>query len=64
MMMVSRLLKSWAMPPVSWPIACIFCDWRNCSSMARRSVTSSLTATKLMTSPSSFFTGAIEAISQ
>ena len=24
MMTVSRLLKSWAMPPVSWPIASIF----------------------------------------
>ena len=28
MMMVSRLLKSWAMPPVSWPTASIFCAWR------------------------------------
>jgi hypothetical protein len=24
----SRLLKSCAMPPASWPIACIFCDCR------------------------------------
>ena len=29
---VRRLLKSWAMPPVSWPTASIFCAWRNCSS--------------------------------
>ncbi len=27
-MMVSRLLKSWAMPPVSWPRASIFWAWR------------------------------------
>ena len=33
----SRLLKSWAMPPVSWPTASIFCDWRSASSV-RRSV--------------------------
>ena len=25
-------VKSWAMPPASWPTASIFCDWRNCSS--------------------------------
>lgn len=24
-------VKSWAMPPVSWPIASIFCDCRSCS---------------------------------
>ena len=28
---VSRLLKSCAMPPVSWPIASIFCDWNSAS---------------------------------
>ena len=33
MMTVSRLLKSCATPPVSWPIASIFCDWRNASSI-------------------------------
>ena len=27
-MMVSRLLKSCATPPVSWPTASIFCAWR------------------------------------
>lgn len=39
----SRLLKSCARPPVSWPTASIFCDWRSCSSacisMAVRSAT-------------------------
>ena len=30
-MPVSRLLKSCAMPPVSWPTASIFCDWRSAS---------------------------------
>ena len=25
----SRLLKSWAMPPVSWPIDSIFCAWNS-----------------------------------
>jgi hypothetical protein len=28
---VSRLLKSWATPPVSWPIASIFWAWRSAS---------------------------------
>ena len=45
-MMVSRLLKSWAIPPVSWPIASIFWDWRSCSSRARRSVMSSAIVSK------------------
>src|SRR5229473_1978836 len=30
-MIVRRLLKSCATPPVSWPTASIFCDWANCS---------------------------------
>ena len=34
MMAVSMLLKSWATPPASWPMASIFCDWRSCSSSA------------------------------
>ena len=33
--MVRRLLKSCATPPVSWPIASIFCDWRSTSSARR-----------------------------
>ena len=39
-MTVSRLLKSWAIPPASRPIASIFCDWRSCSSTCLRSVMS------------------------
>ena len=39
MMTVSRLLKSCAMPPVSWPTASIFCAWRSaCSVISRRAV--------------------------
>ena len=37
LMPVSRLLKSCAMPPVSWPTASIFCDWRSASSACLRS---------------------------
>ncbi|MCY1422329.1 hypothetical protein D9M71_380060 [compost metagenome] len=37
MMPVSMLLKSWAMPPVSWPTASIFCAWRKASSARSRS---------------------------
>ncbi len=40
MMIVSRLLKSWAMPPVSWPTTSSFCDWRSVSSVSRRSFAS------------------------
>ena len=40
---VSRLLKSCAMPPVSWPIASIFCAWRSASSVCCRCFTSSAT---------------------
>ena len=29
MITLSRLLKSWATPPASWPMASIFCDWRS-----------------------------------
>ena len=36
------LLKSWAMPPVSWPTASIFCDWRSCSATARRACSARL----------------------
>ena len=34
---LSRLLKSWATPPVSWPIASIFWLWRSASSARSRS---------------------------
>ena len=33
LMMVSRLLKSWAMPPASLPMASIFCDCRRSASV-------------------------------
>ena len=39
-MTVRMLLKSCATPPASWPMASIFCDWRNCSSNRRCVVTS------------------------
>ncbi|GJE03432.1 hypothetical protein GMJLKIPL_5387 [Methylobacterium isbiliense] len=35
----SRLLKSCATPPVSWPIASIFCDCRSIASACSRSAT-------------------------
>ena len=41
MMPVRRLLKSCAMPPVSWPTASIFCDWRSASSACLRSAIAS-----------------------
>ena len=41
MMTMSRLLKSWAMPPASRPTASIFWDWRSCSSSRRRSSSAS-----------------------
>ncbi len=37
---VSRLLKSWATPPASWPTSSIFCDCRNCASSVFCSVMS------------------------
>ena len=37
MMIVSKLLKSCATPPVSWPTASTFCDWRNRYSISSRS---------------------------
>ena len=37
---VSRLLKSCATPPASWPIACIFWLWTNCASSVFSSVAS------------------------
>ena len=35
-MMVSRLLKSWARPPVNWPSASSFCACINCSRASSR----------------------------
>ena len=37
---ISRLLKSCATPPVSWPMVSIFCAWRNCSCAFSRAATS------------------------
>ncbi len=39
-MTANRLLKSWAMPPVSWPNASVFWAWRSCSSACLVAVTS------------------------
>ena len=55
MMTVSRLLKSWAMPPASWPMASIFCDWRSRASLSCRAawvVRRWLTSLKTTTAPS------------
>src|SRR5688572_31865194 len=46
------LLKSWATPPARRPTASIFCDWRSCSSRRLRSVTSRVTESAPMISPS------------
>ena len=48
---VSRLLKSCAMPPASWPTACIFCDWENWSSRFFCSVVSMKWVIKPLASP-------------
>ena len=40
----SRLLKSCAMPPVSWPTASIFCACRSCSCAASSSASRALSA--------------------
>ena len=37
---VSRLLKSWATPPASWPTACSLCDRRRLASLFSRSAIS------------------------
>jgi hypothetical protein len=59
LMMLSRLLKSWAIPPARWPTASIFWAWRNCSSSRRYPVMSRWLATKWVTAPRSSATGAI-----
>src|SRR5207253_3118340 len=56
-MAVSRLLKSWAIPPARRPTASIFCVWRNRSSRARCSVTSSTMNSKHSIAPSGPRTG-------
>ena len=42
-MPASRLLKSCARPPVSWPTASIFCAWRSASSVFSSSEVRSVT---------------------
>ncbi len=41
---ISRLLKSWATPPVSWPIDSIFCDCNSCSWVRSRAATSAVSS--------------------
>ena len=36
---VSMLLKSWATPPVSWPMVSSFCAWCSAASARMRSAT-------------------------
>ena len=50
-MTLSRLLKSCARPPVSWPMASSFWAWRSCASMSRRWVMSSSIAMKWVMRP-------------
>ena len=49
-MTVSRLLKSCATPPASWPIASILCAWRRRSSLAR---SSDITRSRWIATPAS-----------
>ena len=59
-MMVSRLLKSCATPPVSWPTASSFCAWRSASCARFSSVMSRPSATSQIGSPRSPGTGLSE----
>ncbi len=52
-----ELLKSWAIPPASVPIASSFCDCRSCVSRARCSVRSLWMAMKCVIRPCASFTG-------
>ena len=51
-MTVRRLLKSWATPPVSWPMASIFCAWRSSCSILTRAVRSRMKPVKMEAPPS------------
>ena len=51
-MLVSRLLKSWAMPPARMPRLSSFWDWRMDSSASLRSVMSARMATNCTGFPS------------
>ena len=57
LMTVSRLLKSWAMPPASRPMLSIFCACRNCSSSWRCSVMSVAKPTMRSMRPAALRTG-------
>ena len=57
MIAARMLLKSCATPPASWPMASIFCDWRNCASSCRCSVMSSAVPTTRRISPAPPRTG-------
>src|SRR5215467_5010727 len=48
----SRLLKSWAMPPATWPSAVSFSDWCICVSSSRWDVMSRTMARRPSTRPS------------
>ena len=68
---ISKLLKSWAMPPVSWPIASSFCAWNSCSRasssarwVALRSVTSRVILAKPITRPVASRIGSITTLAQ
>ena len=50
-MAVSRLLKSWATPPASRPIASILTECRNCASREIRSVMSVMNPSRAIVSP-------------
>ena len=54
---VSRLLKSCAIPPASWPIACNFWPWTSCSCRSISPVTSRSRSTTPDTAPSGSSTG-------
>ena len=63
----SRLLKSWASPPVSWPtvsiraLRCSLATIARCAASARmRAVMSLATMTAVTTTPSAFLTGEAE----
>ena len=68
---ISRLLKSWATPPVSWPTASIFwawarapCAWARASWARRRSVMSRVTLAKPTCTPSPSRIGSMTTLAQ
>ena len=67
----SRLLKSCATPPVSLPMASIFCDWKKASCVlssascaSRRSVRSRVILVKPISSPSGLRIGSMTTVAQ